>query len=184
SVLGIPLFLEAVGAPLLRRIGDEWHAGRLTPAQEHLATAAVQRVVAGAMIALPAPAGAPTIVIATLAGERHEIGAVLAAAAAAAEGWRVIYLGADLPAGEIAAAALGTRADAVGVSIIFPADRERVLDELRALRTLLPASTPLLVGGAGAGTLAPQLTELGARVVADLPGLGATLHDVGAAKAA
>ena len=183
SVLGVPAFLEAVCAPLLRRVGDEWHAGRLTPSQEHLATAVVQRVIATTMTALPAPGEAPTLVVATPAGERHEIGAVLAAAAAAAEGWRVIYLGADLPAGEIASAALGARADAVGVSIVLPSPRERVLAELASLRSLLPAGVLLLAGGAGAVSLAPELTVLGARVVTDLQALRVALRDVGAPEA-
>src|SRR5512140_113462 len=32
--MGVSAFLDAVAAPLLRRCGDEWHAGRMTPAQE------------------------------------------------------------------------------------------------------------------------------------------------------
>src|SRR5687767_14424485 len=94
--LGLPAFLDSVATPLLTRIGTEWHAGRLTPAQEHLASAIVQRVITGVMHTVTAIPGAPSLVVATPAGERHEIGAVLAAAAAAAEGWRVTYLGADL----------------------------------------------------------------------------------------
>jgi MerR family transcriptional regulator, light-induced transcriptional regulator len=45
SVLGVPHFLEGVAAPLLRRIGEEWHAGRLRPSQEHVASAVVRSVV-------------------------------------------------------------------------------------------------------------------------------------------
>src|SRR5690242_7042924 len=34
ATLGISTFIESVAAPLLRRVGDEWHAGHLTLAQE------------------------------------------------------------------------------------------------------------------------------------------------------
>ncbi|NIP80239.1 MAG: transcriptional regulator, partial [Gemmatimonadetes bacterium] len=45
------------------------------------------------------------MLVATPAGDRHEIGALLVAAAALGTGWDVVYLGADLPASEIAVAA-------------------------------------------------------------------------------
>jgi DNA-binding transcriptional MerR regulator/methylmalonyl-CoA mutase cobalamin-binding subunit len=162
---GIPTFVDTVAAPLLTRIGDEWHAGRLAPSQEHLASAVVHRVIAAGIHSIvPAP-GAPNLVLATPSGERHEIGAVIAAAAAAAEGWRVTYLGADLPAGDIAEAALRTDARAVGLSIIYVADPDRVVAEITLLRSRLPASMPVFVGGAAA----PSLPAMhGVRIVRDL----------------
>jgi MerR family transcriptional regulator, light-induced transcriptional regulator len=176
AAFGVPVFLDAVAAPLLRRMGDEWEAGRLTPAQEHLATAIIQRVLEGAIHFLVAPHGAPNLLLATPAGEQHKMGAVLAATAAAAEGWRVTYLGPDLPAGEIAAAAAAAAARVVGVSVVYPGDRERVLTELRTLRSRLPASVPLLAGGAGALALAPELRGSGIHVVEQLSELRAALR--------
>lgn len=46
TLLGLSRFLEDVVAPLFRRIGDDWHAGRLSVAHEHLATAVAGSVVA------------------------------------------------------------------------------------------------------------------------------------------
>ncbi|MDE3217208.1 MAG: MerR family transcriptional regulator, partial [Gemmatimonadota bacterium] len=54
AVLGLVPFVETVAAPLLRRVGDEWHAGRLTTGQEHLATSLVRRVVMAAIPAMDA----------------------------------------------------------------------------------------------------------------------------------
>ena len=176
--LGLPTFLDTVAAPLLIRIGDEWHAGRLTPAQEHLASAVVQRVISSAMEALTVPSAAPNLVLATPAGERHEIGAVLAAAAATAEGWRITYLGADLPAADIADAARRTGANAVGLSVIFVPDRGRVVDEIGLLRQALPVSIPLLIGGGASATLAAELERDGVRVLRDLGGLRQVLRDM------
>jgi DNA-binding transcriptional MerR regulator/methylmalonyl-CoA mutase cobalamin-binding subunit len=176
AAFGVPVFLDALVAPLLRRMGDEWESGNLTPAQEHLATAIIQRVLEGAIHFLVAPHGAPNLLLATPAGEQHKMGAVLAATAAAAEGWRVTYLGPDLPAGEIAAAAAAAAARVVGVSVINPAERERVLTELRTLRSQLPASVPLLAGGAGAVALASELHGSGIHVVEDLSELRAALR--------
>ena len=165
---GLPAFLDLIATPLLIRVGDEWHAGRLAPSQEHLGSAVVQRVITGALQSVTAPAGAPNLVIATPAGERHEIGAVLAAAAAAAAGWRVTYLGADLPAADIAEAAVQTGAAAVGLSIIYITDRDAVIAEIRAIRERLPASIPLFIGGGASAALASELLMRGVRVLADL----------------
>src|SRR5688572_18961574 len=121
--------------------------------------------------------GAETVLVATPAGEQHAIGAVLIGAAAAVEGWRVIYLGADLPAKEIAAAAVATEASVVAMSIVYVSDRDHTLDELRTLRARLPASVPVVVGGAGAMQLAPDLAKVGIRVGARLADLSAVLED-------
>ena len=175
--LGVGTFTERVVAPMLRRIGHEWHAGRLTIAHEHLASAAVHDILVETMRSLARGDGAARVVVATPSGERHAIGAALAGAAAAAEGWGVVYLGPDLPAGEIAAAAAATGSRAVAVSVIYVDDRERTLGELRTLRARLPASVTLLVGGAGAAVLAPELAGAGIRVGTSLADLRDALHD-------
>jgi hypothetical protein len=77
-------------------------------------------------------ATAPALVAGTLAGQTHELGAMLAAAAASSHGWRVVYLGANLTATEIAVVANHTRANAVALSLVHPADelmrrRRRIL---------------------------------------------------------
>ena len=163
-ILGLPEFLSRVAAPLLRRIGDEWHAGRFTPAQEHFASSALHDIVVERMRAFAPRDGAPRILIATPAGERHAIGAALVGAGAAVEGWGVIYLGADLPAEEIVAAAIASAVSVVALSVLYVEDRERVLRELRAVRSRLPVGIPLFVGGSGALALARELSAPGIRV--------------------
>jgi DNA-binding transcriptional MerR regulator len=168
AAFGVPVFLDGLAAPLLRRMGEEWEAGRLTPAQERVATAIIQRVLEGAIQFLVAPSDAPNLLLATPAGEHHVMGSMLAAAAAAADGWRVTYLGPDLAAGEVAAAALAVEARAVGVSIVYPRDRDHVLSEVRTLRSRLTPSVSLIAGGAGAVALATELRGAGIHVVQDL----------------
>ncbi len=168
--LGIGPFLEAVAAPLLRRLGDEWHSGRLTPAQEHLASSVLHDIALETMRSFAQHnAGAPLLVT-TLAGERHVIGAALVATTAAVAGWNVIYLGGDLPAAEVAAAARSGGARVVAISIVYVEDRARVLDEMRLLRSLLPPTTALIAGGAGSRSIATDLAAIGVRVEATLDG--------------
>ena len=176
--LGIPAFIELVAAPVLRLVGDEWHAGRLTPAQEHVASTVVRDIIAGAMRSMSANAlrsmssgngGVGRLLVATPAGERHEIGAALAGATAAAEGWSVIYLGADLPAEEIARAAMSAEVEMVALSIVYGAEPERLIAELRMLRSQLPRRVPIVVGGAGTVAIRDELVEAGI-IVADTLG--------------
>ena len=175
---GMSAFLDSIAAPLLTLIGNEWHAGRLTPAHEHLASAIIQRVITAAMHAVPTIAGAPNFVLATPAGERHEIGAVLAAATASTDGWRITYLGPDLPAADIADAATRANAQAVGLSVVYIPDRSHVLDEIRTLRSGLPPSMPLLIGGGASASLSAELGREGIRFVADLADLRQELRAI------
>jgi MerR family transcriptional regulator, light-induced transcriptional regulator len=171
ALWGTPTFLDSLAAPLFRRIGEEWHDRRLTPAQEHMATAVMRTVLSSLSTDLAPPTAAPTLVVATPAGERHEIGALLVASAASSEGWRVIYLGPDLPASEIAGAALDTHASAVALSVVLPPNEEEVVREVLFLRGALPEHVALLAGGGACAALGPRLSEAGARVITSLPAL-------------
>lgn len=174
---GLPRFLEEVGVPLLRRLGERWHDGEAGPAEEHLASAVLRRVIEVSMVTLGADPDAPILVAATPAGERHEIGVLLAAAAARAEGWRVRYLGSDLPASEIAEAARRTGARAVGLSVVYGDGVEPMLEEVAAVRELLPDHVTLLVGGAGARECGDALAQRGAVPVDELADLRAALPE-------
>jgi DNA-binding transcriptional MerR regulator/methylmalonyl-CoA mutase cobalamin-binding subunit len=164
SLLGLQDFLTGVAAPLLRTIGEEWHAGRLSPAHEHLATESVRRVAGEVVESLGSRNGAPAVVVATPAGERHETGALLAAAALAAGGWRVIYLGGDLPAADIADAARRTGARAVAVSLVYVNDPEHTVGEMRSLREAVPASATIIAGGGASAPLGDALRDVGVTV--------------------
>lgn len=171
AVMGMAAFIESVAAPLLRRIGNEWHAGRLSMAHEHMVSSLLHDIVAERMRAFGKREGAPVLVVGTLAGERHAIGAVLAGAAAAVEGWKVIQLGADLPARALADAARSAGARVVAVSVVYVQDRDALLAEMRALRAALPDTVSVVAGGGGAAAIAGELETLGVRVATSMDGL-------------
>jgi cobalamin-dependent methionine synthase I len=88
------------------------------------------------------------MVLATPAGERHEFGLLLAALLASAHGWRVVFLGGDVPAAEIALAVTLTKARVLALSLAT--GHIGINDELAALSRLVPVSTRVWIGGAGA----------------------------------
>ncbi len=161
-------FLDDVVAVVLERVGARWRDGTLRPAHGHFTTAVVRRVLDRVTETTSVPGAAPRVLLATPAGQLHELGAMLAAAAAAAEGWSVTYLGANVPAEDIAEAAVAIRARVVGLSLVHPPNDRGVSHELRRLRTLLPVTIALVVGGAAAGAYRDVLDEIGAKHMSDL----------------
>jgi MerR family transcriptional regulator, light-induced transcriptional regulator len=174
-VLGVMGFAEGVVLPLLRELGSGWARGELGIAHEHLASAVLRRLLGELITRSDMLHGAPVLVAATLSGQMHELGVLLAGVAAAAAGWRVVYLGADLPAEEIAGAAHTTGARVAAISLVYPLDDASLPDQLRRLRAGLGATVLPIVGGAGAAGLTGLLEGLGYRVVADLAALRACL---------
>lgn len=168
TALSQPVLLEQVIAPLMQTIGDMWHDGMLRVAHEHMATAVVRSFLGTLRSANSTRGKAPALVVTTPTDQLHEIGAMLVAATAAAQGWRVVYLGTNLPAAEIANAATEVQARAVALSIVYPADDPHLPAELRRLRSLLPKHTALLAGGRSVDAYAPVLTDIGALVADDM----------------
>lgn len=178
---GTSAFLEEIVPTLMQRIGDEWQAGRVGIAHEHLASAAVLAIIMEAMRAVPEAPGAPRLLVATPSGERHAVGAALAAAAAARDGWTIIYLGVDVPAADIVAAASATGARAVAVSVVHAGDDDAVVRELRATRAALPIGVPLIAGGNAAVRLADSLDAPGVVVCGSIAAMRRVLARAAAA---
>ncbi|MDX2119585.1 MAG: MerR family transcriptional regulator [Gemmatimonadota bacterium] len=173
--LGVHPFLDRVVAPVLTEVGQRWRAGSLGIAHEHLATAVFRQVLSWVRETTEAGTRGPTVVVATPPNQVHEGGSLLVAATAAAEGWRVVYLGVDLPVAEIAAAAQRTRAQAVALSLIHPTGDPTLGGQLAALRRALPADLPLLVGGAAAESYRAEIEAADGEIVAQLTDLRSAL---------
>ena len=175
--LNIDELLDGVISPLVRMVGDRWHSGQLSPAHEHLTTAVIRRLLGWLAEQYAPAADAPAVLVTTPAGQMHEVGASLAAATAAACGWRVVYLGPNLPARDIASACRTSGARAVALSIVFPENDPLMDGELRTLRAALDDDLPIVAGGGGVAAYRPSLDAIGATVVTDLPSLRHWLHD-------
>jgi len=168
-------FVDRIAPRFLTTVGERWHDGSLSPAHEHLATSVVRRVLDWLLDAHVPPARAPRLVVATPPGEHHELGAMLGAAAAVAEGWAVVYLGANLPASDIAAAAQQVRARAVALSAVYE-NRGGTLAEVERTARALPRGTTLFAGGRAIDASADALRDAGVRVLPDIPALRSALR--------
>lgn len=86
--------------PVQTELGERWAAGDLGVADEHAASAAVEELVVRLGVIAEEPTG-PTVVVATSELDRHALGARVVASALALEGFRVLFLGASVPARDL-----------------------------------------------------------------------------------
>lgn len=176
--LGQQGMLQDVIIPLTREIGERWENGALTMAHEHFTSSILRTFLGNSAKPYTNALNAPNLIVATPAGQLHELGAVIVAVAATSKGWKITYLGANLPAAEIAGAARQTGARAVALSLIYPPDDPNVERELELLREYLPESIDILVGGQAAYGYHRILQSIRARVAGDLRDLYPMLDDL------
>ena len=173
--LGVPVFIDQVVAPALAHIGHGWSERSVSVAQEHMATAVFRRVLGWLLRVYEARSDAPRIVVATPPGQGHELGALMAAASAAAEGWGVTYLGPDLPVMDLVGAAAQAGARAVAISAVYQPSGADLLGDLREMRAALPEGIPLLAGGPAALAIGAEARAAGVYVVQSLADFRALL---------
>jgi MerR family transcriptional regulator, light-induced transcriptional regulator len=159
--LGTEIFIEKLLNPLLTLIGDRWRTGELRPVHEHMASAIVRSLTYILRNNNPCSPDAPKMIVTTPINQLHELGALLAGIIAELKGWNVTYLGANLPAEEIAAAVRFTNATAVTISISYRTDDLLIAKELRRLRKLIGNEVALIVGGRAAGHYEAVLDQVG-----------------------
>ena len=152
------LVLEVL-APAQREVGRRWEDGRWSVAQEHAATAVTDTALG--LLALDAePTGqGGHAVVACVEGEWHALPARMAAEVLRLRGWHVTFLGASVPADDLARYARSRHPDVVGLSCSMPVSLKGAARSIRACRD---AGVPVLAGGGGFGPEGRYAARLGA----------------------
>jgi MerR family transcriptional regulator, light-induced transcriptional regulator len=158
--LGAEIFIEQLLTPLLSKIGERWKEGELRPVHEHMTSSVIRSLTYILRNNKPSPANAPRMIVTTPMGQRHELGAMLASIMAEFNGWQVTYLGADLPAEEIAIAVKYIDAQALTISLSFANDDHVMHKELRRIKKLIGNDVAVIVGGRAAGHYQALLDEI------------------------
>lgn len=141
-----------VFAPSMVMIGTLWERNELTVAEEHVATAITERLIASLSPTFSPPQNEQsrqrgTVMLGCITGERHVLGLRMLADLFRQQDWRVLDLGADVPVGDWVE--LAKRYDVDVVAIAATATRflgalQILIHELRAKIT----DVRILVGGA------------------------------------
>jgi len=181
--IGLGRFVLDVAAPLNVAVGEAWMQGRLEVFQEHLYTESMQVVLRNALHHLPAGAAdeRPRIVLATVSGEPHGLGLLMAEAMFALEGCHCVSLGVQTPIWDISRAAAALDADIVALGYTGCTNPNHVIDGLVELRAKLPAPIALWAGGS-APVLQRRVIE-GVRVLATLERVAPALAEWHATRA-
>lgn len=153
--------MQSVLCPFIHRVRQAGEDGQLRAAHEYVALSVLRDFLTAPRSGAPLAASAPEIVVAAPKAGYCEAGAMLAAASARDLGWRVTYLGPDLPEEDLAACARTRRARAIALSVGCPDKCPTTEARLRKVRQLMPESMALIVGGKAA----PGYLEL----IPDLP---------------
>jgi len=178
SKLSHPALIENLVVPLVYKIGDLWHEGIIRVANEHLATASIRSFLANMIEQNEPSENAPIIISATPRGQDHELGAMIVGVTAAPLGWKVIYLGPNLPVEEIAAVADSLEAKVVALSIVYPGDDQQLKLDLHNLKRILPQSTSVIIGGRVAAEYSDTIDEIGATYIKDTKQLRLELDSI------
>jgi MerR family transcriptional regulator, light-induced transcriptional regulator len=162
SMTTLDIVLAEVVLPYLHELGERWEHGEVSVAQEHFASA----VLRGRLLGLARGWGrgfGPRALLACLPGEQHDLGLIAFGLALRARGWRIAYLGGDMPIDSISGAAHVVEPACVVLSAVDPESFLRFTTELRALAR----EHRTCIGGAGAREA--EAAEIGATLLSGGP---------------
>lgn len=145
-------------AVALAEMGKQWECGRLTVADEHVASDALARALARVGDALPIHIDGPKCLLACVGEDEHTLGLSLAELCLRELGWSPLWLGRRTPVGEVVRLVSGGQVAIVALSA------SALLGDQQALRATADevgvackeSGVGLLLGGAGAWPAQPS----------------------------
>ncbi|TNF38954.1 MAG: MerR family transcriptional regulator [Gammaproteobacteria bacterium] len=145
SMYPIDLVTEHVILPVLTALGERWAQRDTGIAEEHFFSAYLRNKLGARLHHEARRARGQHILAACMPGEHHELGLLLFCLSAISRGYRIIYLGTDMPLEQITPAVRQTRAAAVLLSASTITSSSTLKQQLSELSKAL--NVPLLMGG-------------------------------------
>lgn len=149
---------EKLIAPAMWLVGELWEQGRISVADEHIATEITVRVLAlqGEAARVARSRRERRVMLAAPAGERHVVALRMVANLLHGAGYGIVMLGHDVPPGALAGALRRHRADVICMSATMPGRTDQVLSAIDEVRQQHPAAGFVLGGRGIPGTLQIQ----------------------------
>lgn len=144
SLYPVDMVTERLIEPVLVELGRQWQQRKTGIAEEHFYTSWVRNRLGARFHHAIGQARGARILCAGLPGTRHEIGLLLYSLSALSRGYRVLYLGADLPLDQVPLVVSRSAIRGVVLSARSEID-EAMQKELAHLSGLL--EVPLMLGG-------------------------------------
>lgn len=151
---------EHVFTPVMQTVGEQWHAGKLSIAQEHFATQALETTVREMLRLMSLEASTKPAIVGCFADEEHMFPAYGVAFLLIQRHLRPILLGARTPPEALAEAVknLAPSLVALSVTIAPPAKRAQLLVSEYAKAC---SNVPWIVGGLASEQLRPLIEQHG-----------------------
>ncbi len=146
-------------APAQREVGERWHAGAWTVADEHTASAVVEDALGVIAAHQPRTTGAQRLTVVCAEGEWHVTPARMAAIALRDSGWHVDFLGGSTPTEHLRAGLVHTRPHVLAVSATLPLALAGVPAIVELAHDI---DVPVLAGGRAFGRTDHRARLLGA----------------------
>ncbi len=145
-------------------VGRMWQENQITVAEEHMATAITQYVMAQIYSRLDGrDRDRGRLVITGIEGEHHQVGANMVADVLEARGWNVRFLGTNVPQEGVLQAIEEHKADVVGISATMLLSIPKAVRLVEGLRHRFQTDCPRILLGGRAFISSPSLVrELGA----------------------
>lgn len=140
--------LRNIAVPALHEIGDRWHAGTASVSQEHFASNFVRSRLEALARQHTVSREAPTVLLACLPGDWHEIGILMLHVTLRFRGLRTVYLGQAVPFDDLVRTTEDLQPNVIAVHGSEPSSP----DQVSSLVTVLAETAPLtrvVYGGAG-----------------------------------
>lgn len=156
----VEMVAEEIIAPALAKIGERWHRGEVSIVQEHFATAFLRRRLTALFHAYDQPESGPLAITGSAPSEWHDVGILLVSLGLRRQGWRVIYLGQNVPAEHLMREIVRLQPDLVCISATTRESITGGLVEVAEAIRELPDPQPRLVVGGNAFNEDPELQAL------------------------
>jgi len=138
---------EEIITPVLVEIGERWHRGEATIVQEHFATAFLRHRLAALFQAYEPASAGPLALTGSAAGEWHDVGILLVSLGLRRYGWRVIYLGQNVPVDHLIAEVERLRPRLVCLSATTPESANGLIEAYEAITRVDEPRPRLVFGG-------------------------------------
>jgi len=145
----------------LYEIGRLWESNRISVADEHLGTAITQYVMSNLYQHLEiSDERRGKFVVTGVQGELHQVGANMVADVLDADGWDTVFLGTNVPEGEIIQTLSQHRANLFGISATMLFNIPKVIRLVEAVHGEYGNSVHIMLGGSAFRTLEALPREL------------------------
>ena len=133
-------------------MGRLWHRSEIGVDEEHFATHAARKLLTLLSERGPdAPNKPHTVVVASVAGDAHDLGAHMVAVRFRLDGWKTIFLSSDVPIESIVASVQRFQPTIVALGATLPEQRLMVERTIEAIRVHRPKQFVIVGGRAFAG---------------------------------